>query len=228
MTDRWTDRLSAYLDDELGAEERAQLDAHLTECVPCRTTLAELSRVVERARALPAATEPTADLWPRILEHIETADVVPIGPARERSTKRFTFTLPQAIAAGLALLLAGGLTARFALGPGASDQPVALVEESPNVAPTGVTFARYQPPVELERRLVELESALNAARGRLDSETIAVIEKNLAIVEAAVEEAIQALNRDPANDYLRAHLDRTLRVKVDVLERATTLAGAET
>jgi hypothetical protein len=43
-------------------------------------------------------------------------------------------------------------------------------------------------------------------------------------VQAAVLDAERALATDPANEYLRAHLERTLRTKVDVLERATALA----
>ena len=50
--DRWTDRLSAYLDDEMGREERAALDEHIAECPECRETLADLRRVVDRARTL--------------------------------------------------------------------------------------------------------------------------------------------------------------------------------
>ena len=64
MKDQWTDRLSEYLDGELGAAERAALEGHLATCAECGATLAELRRVVARARALDDRP-PTADLWPR-------------------------------------------------------------------------------------------------------------------------------------------------------------------
>ncbi|MGH7629297.1 MAG: anti-sigma factor family protein, partial [Gemmatimonadales bacterium] len=54
MTDPWTHRLSEYLDGDLTAAERAALERHLAACPACSTTLAELTRVVMRARALPA------------------------------------------------------------------------------------------------------------------------------------------------------------------------------
>ena len=35
--DAFTDRLSDYIDDEVGDEERRQIDAHLLTCADCRT-----------------------------------------------------------------------------------------------------------------------------------------------------------------------------------------------
>jgi mycothiol system anti-sigma-R factor len=50
----------AYLDDELAAEERHELEAHLTECASCRGTLdrerADRS-MIRRALATPAAPD---------------------------------------------------------------------------------------------------------------------------------------------------------------------------
>ena len=53
MSDPWTARLSEYLDGELTDAERSALERHLDACPSCAATLAELSRVRERARGLP-------------------------------------------------------------------------------------------------------------------------------------------------------------------------------
>lgn len=222
MTDRWTERLSAYVDDEMGREERADLEEHLGACAECTATVEDLRRIVGRARALrPAA--PTNDLWPGILERIEAGpDVVPIGVAAEQRRRRFAFTVPQLAAAVVALLITGALGASVAFraeAPPAEDAAPVAVQPDP-VSPGGLLVGN----TEVEARVKQLEATLEAARGQLDIETIAVIEKNLAIVEVALREAEEALARDPSNAYLRAHLDRTLRTKVDVLERATLLA----
>jgi anti-sigma factor RsiW len=50
----------AYLDDELAAEERHELEAHLTECASCRATLEQerMDRsMIRRALAAPAAPD---------------------------------------------------------------------------------------------------------------------------------------------------------------------------
>ena len=79
MSDRWTDRLSEYLDGELQPEEREDLQAHLFTCAACARTLAELRRVVERARALPDR-EPPRDLWPVIAAAITVWTAASIPP----------------------------------------------------------------------------------------------------------------------------------------------------
>src|SRR5437899_2138772 len=101
--DNWTDRLSEYLDGTLAVGERAALEAHLAGCAACAATLEELRRVVARARALDDRP-PGADLWPKI--------AVGIGRATApRARRHFAFTVPQLIAASVALIiLSGGTT----------------------------------------------------------------------------------------------------------------------
>jgi len=51
MTDKCTDLLSAYLDEELESVDRAALEAHLEECDECRAALNQLRGVVGWAQA---------------------------------------------------------------------------------------------------------------------------------------------------------------------------------
>jgi len=122
MSDRWTARLSEYLDDELAPAERAACEAHLAGCGECRAAVADLRRVRERASAL-ADRPPTADLWAGIAARIGAAPAagVATGPAAaepavvpiaSRRRRQFVFSLPQLAAAGIALAVAsaGGAT----------------------------------------------------------------------------------------------------------------------
>jgi len=104
MTDIWTDRLSDYLDSELTAAERAALESHLASCRECTATLAELREVVARAAAL-TARPPAADLWPGIEPRLQSGALLPF-PAKP--SRRFSFTLPQLAAAGIALMVVSG------------------------------------------------------------------------------------------------------------------------
>ncbi len=113
MVDRWTDRLSEYLDDELDAGERSELERHLAVCPECTATVAELRVVVGRLAALPDVG-PTHDLWPAIEARLDVApglassdDGVISLAARRR---RFSFTVPQLAAAAIAAIaLSSGL-----------------------------------------------------------------------------------------------------------------------
>src|SRR4051812_21945603 len=109
QSDRYTDRLSDYLDDEdLAAGERREIQAHLATCAGCRTTLAELREVAERA-ASAGDVPPQVDLWPGIAARLEPRAPAKVTPfAVARPPRRISFTVPQLVAAGLALMVLSG------------------------------------------------------------------------------------------------------------------------
>src|SRR4051812_10066359 len=104
MTDQWTDRLSDHLDDELDAATRADLDAHLAACADCTSTLQDLRAVAARAASL-TPVPPSAELWPGVEAQLSRGV---LAPFRLRPARRFSFTFPQLVAAGLALMVLSG------------------------------------------------------------------------------------------------------------------------
>ena len=139
--DRFTARLSDYLDGEdLSAGERAAIDAHLATCSSCRTTLAELREVAALGASL-SDRAPVADLWSGVAARLtpDSAVLPFVSPLR----RRFSFTLPQLVAASLALMvLSGGLVWVARLDdPRASLPPVvAEVEPRRSFSPTSTTI----------------------------------------------------------------------------------------
>jgi len=57
------DQLSAYLDGELDAAERAQVDAHLPTCAECRSTLDALRATIAGLATLPEPVPSEQDSW---------------------------------------------------------------------------------------------------------------------------------------------------------------------
>jgi len=55
--------LSAYLDDEVGADERARIDAHLPTCATCRRTLDALRATTADLALLTEPDVPAMDAW---------------------------------------------------------------------------------------------------------------------------------------------------------------------
>lgn len=230
MHDAFADRLSDYLDDEdLDASERAEIARHVRECGDCRRALADLREVAARARALPD-TAPDADLWPGVEARISPDRLLPF---RTRLPRRFSFTLPQLVAAALALMVLsggmvwlariGGSRADFVplLGAPAPNQAVPAPAGSIEVRPANFADAQYDAAV------ADLEHALEAGRGRLDPETVRVLEANLQAIDRAIEQSRRALSDDPANLYLNTHLARYRQHKLALLRRATALAANE-
>src|SRR5919109_770661 len=110
MTDQWTDRLSDYLDGELPDGERIAVEAHLQGCAECSAVLRDLRRVVRRAKIL-KDQGPNRDLWPEIATRIgatAAATTKTIDLASHRRARRWSFSLPQLAAAGIALLVLSG------------------------------------------------------------------------------------------------------------------------
>jgi tetratricopeptide (TPR) repeat protein len=223
VEDAYTTRLSDYLDDEdVSARERADIAAHLATCDACRRTLAELRVIQSRAASLPDA--PSAmDGWAALADRIDVSSrVTPFA----RAPRRFSFTLPQLVAAGLALMvLTGGMVWMSRLGdPQAALPPVAAVEADPREdLPMLTNFA----DAHYDEAVSDLEKALESNRARLDPETIRVIEENLLSIDVAIAQSRKALRSDPANVYLNNHFADSRNRKLALLRRASALAMAQ-
>jgi hypothetical protein len=75
--------------------------------------------------------------------------------------------------------------------------------------------------------IAELQDALQANEGRLDTATVRIVRENLAVIDRAISQAQRALKRDPGNTYLNLHLANTMRQKIELLRRANALAASE-
>jgi hypothetical protein len=207
-----TERLSDYIDGSLSPSEREEVERHLAECEECANTLADLRGVVARVQAL-NDRPPAGDLWPGIAAFIGEGEVVrPI-----KRSRRVVFTVPQLLAAAIALmLLSAGGVAWFMGGHAAEPSQGA----TPTVIPAAnVTRKGYDAAV------TELQQVLAENRGKLDSTTVRVLESKLALIDKAIGEAQQALAADPKNPYLHGHLAETQMQKVELLQRAALLAA---
>ncbi|HVH67536.1 MAG TPA: zf-HC2 domain-containing protein [Gemmatimonadales bacterium] len=223
MKDRWTDRLSEYLDGELAPNERIALEAHFSECGACRQTLDELRRVVARAQALDDRP-PTTDLWPGIARQVGVGAVVSLGA--RRAQRRLSFTVPQLAAAAVAVALLSGGGAAWLLGRRGTVAAAPSTTAGGSPAPSVANVTDYAGDARYAAQVADLERALERGRGRLDTATVHVIEKNLGIINRAIRDAQSALAADPANAYLNLHLAREMRRKLELLRQAATLAGA--
>jgi anti-sigma factor RsiW len=220
MTDHWADRLSEYVDGELQLQDAQALEAHLASCATCKAVLVDLRRVSARARALDD-TPPVADLWPGIARAI---GVVAAAPAR--TGRRLAFSVPQLLAASIALIAVSGGAVWFATHRGV---PPAVVEHVPTAAIIGAT-ASWTGAAPYAAAIAELDSALQEGRkaGRLDTATIGVLERNLTIIDSAIAQAQRAVLADPGSAYLNQHLAETMQRKLELLRGATSLAASRT
>ena len=224
MNDQWTNRLSEYIDGDLSATERADFETHLATCGHCYATLAELRQVVSRAKALPN-TPPATDLWAGIHAGIAKAGIPSTGRQAVRpSGRRFTFTVPQLLAASIALILLSSGGAWIAV------QPRQTLTPAPAPTATATPRARVRTAAawtgQTDLAITELQAALAQNEKRLDTATVRIVRQNLAVIDRAIADARIALQNDPGNAYLNLHLANTMRRKVELLRRVNDLAAA--
>lgn len=74
--------------------------------------------------------------------------------------------------------------------------------------------------------LAALHAAFVAQRATLAPSTVAVVERSLATIDAAIAEARAALVADPANQSLAELLSTTYQHKVELLRRATEYSAS--
>ena len=235
MKHEWTDRLSEYLDGHLAEDEAARVERHIEGCAECSATLEQLRAVVQRARQL-TDTAPSRDLWHGIRDGIASEagarEVIDLASRREvgaRSAGRrvVRLTVPQLVAAGLALALASGTGAWF-FGPAPPPAPGSAASES-GLAVPALRTAAGEPSSGAPRpadgtqtgELAELEELLDRHRAELAPHTVRILEKNLAAIDRAIEDSRRALAVDPGNAFLEGHLERARQRKLEYLRDAS-------
>ena len=227
MADVWTDRLSDYIDGELSEADTSSLEMHLATCAACSETVVQLRAVVSRAADLEDSA-PETDLWGGIASRIKLgagvgADVVDIERSAE-TRRRLSLSVPQLLAAGIALMFVSAGSVWLALSD--TGEPVGnMVAENPVQAEAQMLLASFSDP-GYDAAVAELERLLEAGRDRLDPTTVTVLEQSLGTIDQAISEAWTALMNDPTNNYLSEHLSQTMNQKVRLLRQAARLATA--
>jgi anti-sigma-K factor RskA len=193
-------KLNEYVDGTLGVVERATVEAHLADCADCREVVAQLRALIAGARGLPRAIEPARDLW---------------VPIEMRIVQRATWNVQRlwwrgALAAAAVLVIVLGL--------------YRLLPSSTALYRPGEGWAAVQ--ADFDGASDDLSRILTAERERLRPETVALLERNLPVIDAAIAESRDALARDPANAELRRFFAAAARQKVELLRWATRVAAS--
>jgi anti-sigma factor RsiW len=214
------------VDDELGDADRAAVEKHLAECAPCRALTDSFFTLRKDARralgGVGTVGEPDhksdgrSDRWSDQWRAIEAR--LDARPPLRRPRWR-----PAPLAAAAAVLLLASSVVFYALSMGdrgrETEPGVDVAATGTPVAPGAAITVAYAPAVtELERLLAE-------ERDRLRPETVAVLEANLEILNAAIREIETALEADPMHRGSLRSLDGMYQAKLDVLRQAVGLSS---
>lgn len=135
--------------------------------------------------------------------------------------------LPGPAAAGRGATDTGSASALAATGI----RPVAAVRSVRTGGPsaTPATLAASTVPTMqstqplYDREIAALRAIVRDRRSTLDSGTVAVLERSIAVIDTAIAQSRAALARDPASGFLATQLNQSLEKKVELLRTAASL-----
>jgi predicted anti-sigma-YlaC factor YlaD len=212
------DALNDLVDGTLAGDRRREVEAHLHACERCRVVHDDLARI-RRLGASLERLQPPAALWVRV--EAETR-----GRAGEPAAwwMRRSAWMPMATAAALVLAVA---------------LVYVVQQQFAGTAPAGVG----RPPVVAGEEQTDLQSVAaelqlaeqhydNAIRGlerlasdknELDPQVAASLQKNLQLIDLAIEESRAALRAQPSSDQAQQSLFEAFRTKIVVLQDTIAL-----
>jgi hypothetical protein len=94
------------------------------------------------------------------------------------------------------------------------------------VSPVSRTQNGAQPEAVYGKEIALLQQIMSQRKAQLDSSTVLIIERNLRIIDAAIEQSRAALARDPASRLLSDQLTHALDKKVELLRTAALLPAS--
>lgn len=243
------DRLMDFLEGEVDGATGAALEAHARSCAACGPLLADLRRLSTDASRLPTLA-PSRDLWNGIAARID-APVVALAARRPFWKSPRVLSLAVAAAVVFAAALGYEMANRGVAGPTGAAAPAQRTAALPAPtadtarpaaaaapvrapAPTAATLAANRAadatPAAVEKsydaEIAGLRTIVNSRRSRLDSTTVAVIEKNLTVIDSAIAQCKVALSKDPASRFLMQSLSQSLDTKVQLLRIAAALPSS--
>lgn len=207
------ERLDDYVEGALEGEERERVAAHLETCAECRAEAEGLASLLAEAAGLPREIRPPHDLWSGIDARLNDA-----------THRRPATGLPRwaLAAAALALVVVSAAVSSFLTRRW--DEAMAHKVRR-GVGGVEATAPATEPGTaigdEEARFLVASRELLEGLEAQdLSPETMAIVRRNLAVIDTAIAELHVALRRDPGNGELTRMLLATYQRKIDLLEQA--------
>ena len=219
MTHLTFEQLSDLTDGVLDDSAEAAACDHLRECDDCSAQHAAITSLATATAALPLEIAPPDDLWGDIRASI--------APERARP-RAFAWGMPQLAAAGILVAVASSAITMIAMRQRAPQPhaavaaaPTAALQPTPDVVELPTRLASDE--MRYTRNVDALQRVLAERRDSLAPSTVATVERSLAIADAAIAEARDALARDPGNHALIQLFASNYERKIDLLRRATEL-----
>jgi anti-sigma factor RsiW len=209
--------LSEYVDRTLGRDEHAQVARHLETCETCRQLVDDFREITRAAAALDPAI-PAARVWTRIEKEIRSEGGRPAAARRGSTRAVAPWTW---LAAAAVLVLAVFIGIRFA--PSTSLDPAAAADAA---AAEAIEAELQQAEAHYQKAISGLERIASTGNAVLDTTTAATLQKNLAVINQAIDESRAAVRAEPASQQAQHSLIENFKTKLALLQDTVALINA--
>lgn len=217
--------IQALIDGTLGPIRVAELEQHLDQCDACRALANDLRRIRDLADTLDEPVPPD-HVWLQIAGRLRQEgrvhDRLPPAATGHRQLRQplwlgIAAALVLAVGASLLLLLprfTGSTT-----GPGATEQGNAAGADA---VQSGVEDLRKAERL-LQSGVAKLKEGLGSEDQALPTDMAGTLDRNLQILDQAITESSDALQKEPQNVAARNSLFEALQRKISLLQDTITL-----
>lgn len=214
----YDDLLDDYVDgmrgtDPRGDERFAAFEQHLAGCTRCQALVADLASIRLAASTLDEHIPPPR-LWATIASVIDEQQRQPWW--QRQLGGAFSAWVPVAVAVSITLLLVAGGWNTWQQWWVETPQQASVPQPETETVPAEQHY---------EQAIAGLQQLADAQNAALDPETRAVLTKNLAVIDRAINESRAALAQEPASTLAQESLLEALETKVSLLQDTVALAS---
>lgn len=210
------DERQAFAEGSLPTDRAREVQEHLRQCATCAADVRTLEATMTSIRSAPTPVSRIDELWPEIRSRIERTKVVPLSALASdppRTPRRRGRWIAASVLIAAAVVAFAVITVPRRQ-PSAGDRTVASGGASTPIVPVTDSVQSY----EAEARV--LLNHLEVERAMMRPEAAAMIDRDLKVIDAAIDELKLAIANDPKNAALRQLLAESYRQKVELLKRA--------
>lgn len=227
--------LSDYLDGALSDEQHRLLSAHLEACLECFHVRSELDQIVSFCRDTRGQYDAPPNeraLWLRIRNTVEASVPSPTASAQAAGAKRARFgwwdrlmdrhwelSLPQLAAAVSVIVIAVALGTSFSLQQTQGDPAATQAAASRQQTSARAFASDVDDRVRREQVSIDyLYERVSERKGRWNPQMRDAFERNLNVLDQAVEDSRQRLKTNPHDEISEEMLNAALKDKMELLK----------
>ena len=220
---RSTEDIQALIDGTLGPIRAAELEQHLDQCEQCRGLARDLRRIRDVATTI-GDPEPPDHVWLQIAGRLRQEGRVHDQPVGEPTGRHQYVWL--AIAAALVLAVGASLVLLIPQFAPSSRQSGTQAGQG-NAAAAAAVQSGVEDLMKAEELLqsgvAKLEQGIGSDGQGLPVEVATTLKTNLKILDQAIAESTDAVQKEPGNVAARNSLFEALQRKISLLQDTITL-----